>query len=84
MAEIEARLESLGLVLPRPLILPPGAVLPFPWVRVRGARRGQTTCRQATETTGLRQLQALDCPGSRQHSVTASPNIPRNRMPAIR
>ncbi len=38
MAEIEARLGSLGLVLPAPLILPPGVVLPFPWVRLHGDR----------------------------------------------
>ena len=38
MAEIEARLQQLGLVLPGPLILPPGVTLPFPWVRVRGNR----------------------------------------------
>ena len=35
---IEQRLKSLGLVLPAPLQLPPGAVLPFPWVRVMGTR----------------------------------------------
>ncbi len=38
MSEIEARLHKLGLVLPAPLILPPGVTLPFPWVRVRGNR----------------------------------------------
>lgn len=36
--EIEARLEELGLVLPEPLQVPPGLVLPFSWVRVRGDR----------------------------------------------
>src|SRR5260370_32893478 len=36
--KIEARLEELGLILPEPLVLPPGARLPFPWVRVRGKR----------------------------------------------
>jgi enamine deaminase RidA (YjgF/YER057c/UK114 family) len=36
--KIEARLQSLGLVLPAPLHLPPGAVLPFPWVRIVGTR----------------------------------------------
>ena len=35
---IEQRLHSLGLALPAPLRLPPGAVLPFPWVRVVGSR----------------------------------------------
>jgi len=35
---IEQRLKSLGLVLPKPLQLPPGVVLPFPWVRVMGTR----------------------------------------------
>jgi enamine deaminase RidA (YjgF/YER057c/UK114 family) len=38
MANIEARLEALGLALPAPLILPPGVTLPFPWVRVHGER----------------------------------------------
>lgn len=37
MAEIEARLERMGLVLP-PELKPPGMVLPFPWVRVHGNR----------------------------------------------
>jgi enamine deaminase RidA (YjgF/YER057c/UK114 family) len=35
---IENRLAELGLVLPEPMRLPPGAVLPFPWVRGRGGR----------------------------------------------
>ena len=35
---IEARLEALGLTLPQPLKAPPGMVLPFSWVRVRGNR----------------------------------------------
>jgi len=35
---IEDRLAALGLQLPAPLQLPPGAQLPFPWVRVRGRR----------------------------------------------
>src|SRR5476651_934903 len=38
MANIEARMQELGYVLPAPMVLPPGAVLPFPWVRVRGNR----------------------------------------------
>ena len=38
MAKIEQRLQALGLVLPAPLQLPPGATLPFPWVRVVGSR----------------------------------------------
>ena len=38
MGKIEQRLHALGLVLPAPLQLPPGATLPFPWVRVVGAR----------------------------------------------
>lgn len=38
MAEIEAKLNDLGLVLPESLILPPGMKLPFPWVRVHGDR----------------------------------------------
>jgi enamine deaminase RidA (YjgF/YER057c/UK114 family) len=35
---IESRLAELGLELPAPLVLPPGAVLPFPWVHVVGDR----------------------------------------------
>lgn len=38
MAGIELRLQALGLALPAPLQLPPGAVLPFAWVRVLGSR----------------------------------------------
>jgi len=38
VAVIEARLHALGLILPEPLKLPPGVVLPFPWVRVHGHR----------------------------------------------
>src|SRR5439155_15822059 len=32
------KLQDLGLVLPEPLILPPGVTIPFPWVRVHGNR----------------------------------------------
>lgn len=35
---IEAKLKELGLVLPEPVKAPPGVVLPFSWVRVRGNR----------------------------------------------
>ena len=35
---IEARLQELGLVLPQPMQGPPGARLPFAFVRVRGHR----------------------------------------------
>ena len=38
MSKIEQRIQALGLTLPGPLQLPPGAVLPFPWVRVVGSR----------------------------------------------
>lgn len=38
MSAIEDRLQALGLALPAPLQLPPGATLPFPWVRVVGRR----------------------------------------------
>ena len=38
MSRIEQRLAELGLALPAPLQLPPGAVLPFPWVRIVGNR----------------------------------------------
>jgi enamine deaminase RidA (YjgF/YER057c/UK114 family) len=35
---IEYKLAELGLLLPEQLRLPPGVVLPFPWVRVHGDR----------------------------------------------
>ena len=35
---IEAKLKGLGLVLPEPVKAPPGVILPFSWVRVRGPR----------------------------------------------
>jgi enamine deaminase RidA (YjgF/YER057c/UK114 family) len=35
---VESRLRDLGLALPAPLVLPPGAKLPFPWVHVVGNR----------------------------------------------
>jgi hypothetical protein len=38
MSKIEKRLQDLGIVLPQPLQLPPGVVLPFPWVRIIGRR----------------------------------------------
>jgi enamine deaminase RidA (YjgF/YER057c/UK114 family) len=38
MAEIEVRLQEMGLQLPAPIKLPPGMVLSFPWVHVRGDR----------------------------------------------
>lgn len=38
MSPIEQQLHDLGIALPQPLKLPPGAVLPFPWVRVVGTR----------------------------------------------
>lgn len=38
MAKIEARLSALGLVLPPPVSPPPGVVLPFQFVRLRGNR----------------------------------------------
>lgn len=38
MPRIEDRLAELGLALPAPLKLPPGAGLPFPWVRIVGTR----------------------------------------------
>jgi len=36
MPTAEERLAALGIVLPAPLKLPVGMVLPFPWVNVRG------------------------------------------------
>ncbi len=36
--KVEEKLEELGLVLPDPIKTPPGLVLPFAWVRVRGDR----------------------------------------------
>lgn len=38
MARIEERLSRLGLVLPEPMVPPPGAVLPFQPVRLVGTR----------------------------------------------
>lgn len=38
MALIDRRIAELGLTLPPPTQPPPGVVLPFPWVRVVGAR----------------------------------------------
>jgi enamine deaminase RidA (YjgF/YER057c/UK114 family) len=38
VSRIDRRLRELGLSLPAPLQLPPGVVLPFPWVRVVGSR----------------------------------------------
>jgi enamine deaminase RidA (YjgF/YER057c/UK114 family) len=38
MSTIDQRLKALGLALPAPLQLPPGVMLPFPWVRVVGTR----------------------------------------------
>ena len=38
MSKAEERLRALGLQLPAPLQLPPGAKLPFPWVRLIGTR----------------------------------------------
>ena len=35
---VEATQEEVGLVLPEPIKTPPGLVLPFSWVRVRGDR----------------------------------------------
>ena len=38
MPGADEKLAALGIVLPPPLKLPPGMVLPFPWVNVRGDR----------------------------------------------
>ena len=38
MTTPEQRLSELGYVLPESLALPPGAKLPFPWVRIVGSR----------------------------------------------
>ncbi|MBK7063066.1 MAG: RidA family protein [Rubrivivax sp.] len=38
MSTPEDRLAALGLVIPEPMQLPPGATLPFPWVRIVGNR----------------------------------------------
>lgn len=38
MGQIENRLRELGLVLPPDLLLPPGVVLPFEFVNIRGDR----------------------------------------------
>jgi len=49
--KIRERLRELGLELPRPLVLPPGVTLPFPWVRVRG-KRAFVSGHGATEADG--------------------------------
>jgi len=36
--KIAARLAALKIQLPPPLQLPPGVVLPFPWIRIVGSR----------------------------------------------
>ncbi len=38
MSDAEQRLRDLKILLPAPLKLPPGMVLPFPWVNLRGDR----------------------------------------------
>ena len=38
MSEIESKIKTLGLILPEPIQVPAGVVLPFSWVRVRGNR----------------------------------------------
>ena len=38
MGRVGSRIAELGLVLPAPPQVPPGVVLPFPWVSVRGTR----------------------------------------------
>jgi enamine deaminase RidA (YjgF/YER057c/UK114 family) len=38
MANIEAKLQAMGLVLPEPMKVPAGMTLPFSWVRIRGNR----------------------------------------------
>lgn len=38
MGRIDDRIAELGLVLPQPMKLPPGMVLPFPEVNMRGRR----------------------------------------------
>lgn len=38
MGQVKDRLQALGLVLPPPLVVPPGVVLPFRMVRVVGDR----------------------------------------------
>ena len=48
---IESRLKELGLELPAPLVLPPGAKLPFPWVNVVG-NRGIISGHGPTEVDG--------------------------------
>ncbi len=38
MSQVESKLKELGLTLPKPLVMPAGVTLPFPWIRVRGNR----------------------------------------------
>jgi len=35
---IERRLAEMGVALPQPVLVPPGVVIPFGWVRVHGNR----------------------------------------------
>jgi enamine deaminase RidA (YjgF/YER057c/UK114 family) len=37
-SNVEKRIKELGLVLPEPVKAPPGMILPFSWIRVRGNR----------------------------------------------
>ena len=38
MSKYEQKISAMGLVLPGPLQMPGGLMLPFPWVNVRGDR----------------------------------------------
>jgi len=38
MSRVEAKLKELGLILPPPMKVPDGVVLPFPWINVRSNR----------------------------------------------
>ena len=38
MSTYEQQISAMGLVLPGPLPMPDGLLLPFPWVNVRGDR----------------------------------------------
>ncbi len=38
MSGVKQKIKDLGLELPKPLEIPEGTVLPFPWISVRGER----------------------------------------------
>ena len=73
MSNAADRLRALALLLPAPLQLPPGAKLPFPWVRVVGTRafisgHGPTTA----DGTLAQPLGKVGADVSREQAYTAA------------